>query len=341
MYKYTRLATMLGLTVTALMGAVTPVWSESAPVFDVEEFESMGPELRHESPMSSAPSDESAASYSMEMHDSAPRAATAPAPEAVGATTMGESDVSRNAGVSVSTANMSPEERMRRLEQQLTNLQNSESAQHVESLQTEVQTLRGQIELLNHQIDTMQAQQKNAKSSDGDTPKAAAGVGVATVRSPATRKSTVKKAEATHAAPKANAEQDGQPDVAEEQKIYQTAYDYIKAKKYSNAVDALQGMLKKYPAGQFASNAHYWLGELYGLMGKNDNAYEEFSTVIKKFPGSPRVSDAQLKLGLILAAQSKWPDAKRTFKQVINTYPGTASARLASEQLKQIKKAGH
>ena len=115
----------------------------------------------------------------------------------------------------------------------------------------------------------------------------------------------------------------------------------IKAKKYNEAVSALQNMLKKYPSGQFASNAHYWLGELYGLVGKHDQALTEFETVVTKFPDSPRVSDAQLKIGLIYATQSKWSDAKSSFKKVINRYPGTASARLASEQLKQIKQAGH
>jgi tol-pal system protein YbgF len=132
-----------------------------------------------------------------------------------------------------------------------------------------------------------------------------------------------------------------QPNVAEEQQIYQTAYNLIKAKKYNDAVSALNNMLKKYPSGQFAANAHYWLGELYGLMTKNDQALTEFSTVVKTYPESPRVSDAQLKVGMILASQFKWIDAKSAFKKVINSYPGTASARLAMEQLKQIKQAGH
>jgi TolA-binding protein len=76
-------------------------------------------------------------------------------------------------------------------------------------------------------------------------------------------------------------------------------------------------------------------------MNKPDLALKEFGTVIDKFPDSPRVSDAQLKVGLLYAAQSQWRDAKSAFKSVINHYPGTASARLASEQLKQIKQAGH
>jgi tol-pal system protein YbgF len=132
-----------------------------------------------------------------------------------------------------------------------------------------------------------------------------------------------------------------QPNVAEEQQIYQTAYNFIKEKKYNDAVNALQGMLKRYPSGQFASNAHYWLGELYGLMGKNAEALTEFGAVVHSYPESPRVSDAQLKLGLIFASQLKWAEAKTALKKVINHYPGSASARLASDQLKQIKQAGH
>lgn len=133
----------------------------------------------------------------------------------------------------------------------------------------------------------------------------------------------------------------GQPDVAAEQQIYQKAYNMIKNKKYNDAVNILQSMLQKYPAGQFASNAHYWLGELFGLMGQNDKALNEFNEVVRNFSDSPRVSDAMLKVGLIFAAQSRWVDAKAMFKAVMNRFPGTASSRLANEQLKQIKQAGH
>ncbi len=100
-------------------------------------------------------------------------------------------------------------------------------------------------------------------------------------------------------------------------------------------------MLQKYPSGQFAANAHYWLGELYSLLGKDDSSAAEFAVVVNQYPDSPKVSDAQLKLGMIYAGQFKWQEAKAAFKKVINRYPGTSSARLATEQLKQIKLAGH
>lgn len=132
-----------------------------------------------------------------------------------------------------------------------------------------------------------------------------------------------------------------QPNGAEEQAVYQTAYNLIKVKKYNEAITNLQKMLVKYPSGQTAANAHYWLGELYSLTGENEQAANEFNTVVKLYPSNPRVADAELKLGLINATLLKWPAAKVSFKKVISKYPGSASARLAMEQLRLLKQAGH
>lgn len=242
------------------------------------------------------------------------------------------------------------EQRMQRMEQQINNMQSGDNAARLDALQEQIQTLRGQVEQVTHDLQQMQAQQKSMyndldkrlsektinKPVKPVEPVAQEGDSPGLTPSGKTNRSSSPIAKAETKPVTTN-----QPNVAEEQQIYQTAYNFIKAKKYDEAVTALQGMLKKYPSGQFAANAHYWLGELYGLMNKHDLALAEFSTVIKTYPDSPRMSDAQLKVGLIYASQSQWSDAKSSFKTVINRYPGTASARLASEQLKQIKQAGH
>jgi tol-pal system protein YbgF len=306
--------------ILALLSMSLPLFAESAPVYDADnmqqQFDNSG-ELDDQSPPPSLPSQEGA--Y-------VPQQQMAP-----------------------SSNSLTLEQRTRRLEQQLANMQGSESNAKVDSLQTQIQTLRGQVEQLTHDLQQMQTQQKSmysdldkrlnqqppldsGLSNDANNKIAAkpasknapAAVGVTSTTPSDAAKATV-----------------NQPNVAEEQQIYQTAYNLIKAKKYNDAVDALQKMLQKYPSGQFAANAHYWLGELYGVLGKTDQALSEFNQVVKDYANSPRVSDAQLKVGLILASQSKWSEAKQAFKKVINRYPGSASARLASDQLKQIKQAGH
>ncbi len=274
---------------------------------------------------------------------------------------------SEHAAQPISPASSFPlttDQRLRQLEQQMVNLQHAEASAKMNTLQAELQTLRGQVEEMAHQLQQMQVQQrtlyadldKRINQLSTTTPPASpvsvnhdASVtekpSVKSKKLPvkATVPDTSSTKNATAPVPTAatNVATAAQPNVAEEQDIYQTAYDFIKAKKYDEAIAALQKMLQKYPSGQFAANAHYWLGELYNLVGKYDASAVEFATVIGSYPDSPKVSDAQLKLGMIYATQFKWTDAKAAFKKVINHYPGTASARLATEQLKQIKQAGH
>ncbi len=328
-----------GIGMAALIGIAMPVMAESAPVYDADSLPQQfdnGAEQGQDLPPPPLPSQDGS-------FGSGNGGAQLPAPSPQ------------------SSQPMSLEQRVRRAEQQINNMQNTDSSTRVDSLQNQVQTLRGQVEQLTHELQQLQEQQKSMYADlDKRLTQLKSGAVATSVNktnpmdevevlpSPAAAKIAAKKkaqppvsAEDSEANAAAGLTAANQPNVAEEQQIYQTAYDLIKAKKYDQAVKTLQGMLQKYPSGQFASNAHYWLGELYGLLGKNDQALTEFSNVVQNYPESPRVSDAQLKIGLIYASQMKWPDAKSAFKKVINRYPGTTSSRLASEQLKQIKQAGH
>jgi tol-pal system protein YbgF len=319
-------------SIVILMGITMPAFAESAPVYDAD---SLPPQFETVDPASAD-------------QDLPPP----PPPGQEGAFIPRQ-----QAPVSMDGPPLTVDQRVKRVEQQLNNMQTSGASDRIDSLQNQVQNLRGQVEQLTHQIEQMQVQQKamysdldkrlaqsGAAKSTTTLPTASANNEAAAAASLALKTAANNKAgkivKPTATTPTPAAGSDDQPNVAEELQIYQTAYNLIKAKKYEEAVNTLQGMLKKYPSGQFASNAHYWLGELYGLMGKNDQALTEFNTVLKTYPDSPRVSDAQLKVGLIYASQSKWSDAKASFKKVINRYPGSASARLAAEHLKQIKQAG-
>lgn len=242
------------------------------------------------------------------------------------------------------------EQRLRRAEQQIQNMQNDGSTEKLNALQAQIQSLQAQVEQLTHDVQQATSQQK---SMYADLDKRVADLKESTAQAKSipsrsfaapkalTSKNPLNIDEQINSSQKLEKKISEQPDVAEEQQIYQSAYNLIKAKKYEEAVNTLQSMLKKYPSGQFASNAHYWLGELYGLLSKNDLALAQFHIILTQYPDSPRISDAQLKSGLIYAAQSKWPEAKAAFKKVINRYPGTSAARLASQHLAQMKQAGH
>jgi tol-pal system protein YbgF len=257
------------------------------------------------------------------------------------------------------------DQRVERIEQQLSNMQQSDLSNRLNSMQGEVQSLRGQVEELTHQLQDLRQQREQHAAADpvqnkdladqqavspvprvgddeaGSTPKAAHAKNLAKSGAQGLAKQTaVKQASAEHASKKTIAPVE-QPNLAEEQAVYQTAYNLIKVKKYNEAIASLQKMLGKYPSGQFAANAHYWLGELYSLTGENERAAGEFGIVVKQYPSNPRVADAELKLGLINATLLKWPAATASFKKVLSKYPGSTSARLAMEQLKLLKQSGH
>lgn len=341
MLNFTRVVKILSIAVC--IGTAMPVFAESAPVYDVDAIQQQNPD------------------------DGSDQAQYLPPPPPPGQdggggfVPMQQQPIAAAAPSESSSLPLNMEQRVMRVEQQINNMQTSDTGTRVESLQGQVQALRGQIEQLTHQLEQLQNQQKTmysdldsrlgpsnnqSKLPSASPPPSATTDGGSGAQSALNSGKPAKSAAVKPPKPalieRLSSKPAGtQPNVAEEQQIYQTAYNLIKAKKYSEAVTALQNMLKKYPSGQFASNAHYWLGELYGLMGKPDLALAEFGAVVQAYPDSPRVSDAQLKVGLIYASELKWPDAKAALKKVINRYPGSASARLASEQLKQIKQAGH
>lgn len=341
--------------IVMLSGMAMTAFAEDAPVYDVDNY----PPQFDGQPDAGAPAGAAAAPTT----PAAPAAADNNSPPAAVSPTP-------------SSQSLTTDQRLNRVEQQILNLQHSDSSSKLGTLQNEVQSLRGQVEELTHQLQQMQAQQRSMYSDldkrinkqststppsptpndtqkvqpkrTTSTKKSKADLTVAPIpaadepaeedKPVAAPKPAVAAVAANAAASKpalsANAEQ-------EELQMYQKAYDLIKDSKFDQAIGVLQSMLKKYPAGQSAANAHYWLGELYGLQKKRDLAAVEFSTVVTNYPDSPKVSDAQVKLGMIYAAQFKWPEAKTTFKKVITRYPGTTSARLAAEQLKEIKTGGH
>jgi tol-pal system protein YbgF len=351
-------------TLAMLLASFTLIaFAEDAPVYDVDSYPPQFDGQSTSADASASPPTPALQPMAQPEDAPVPVPSTAAAQPLIAADQPAVPNVPQQAPVvqQQTLQSLPMDQRVARLEQQLNNATHGDSAAKVDEMQSQMQALRGQIDELNHQIQVLQTQQKTmyteldkrvsqkgastsvvpSPSSDEASAETDSNTPAGTIKPKAKSKTKTAKAAETKPAQAATTTASAQPNTAEEQEIYQTAYSQIKAKKYSDAAATLQSMLQKYPSGQFAANAHYWLGELYGLMNKNEQAITEFDNVVKNYPDSPKIADAQLKLGLLYAAQFKWPDAKTSFKKVIANYPGTSSARLASEQLKQIKQTGH
>jgi tol-pal system protein YbgF len=206
-------------------------------------------------------------------------------------------------------SSLTPEQRLTRIENQITYL-NTTTAQ-INGLNAQVEMLRGEIEDLNHQIKLLQKQvttlTQNQAVQTKATPSSVANPPLATTNINA-------------------------PTTAEQQ-AYQNAYDLMAKKQYTAAIKAFNAFLTKYPKSTLAATTHYWLGDLYLVQGQPDNASQQYRTVISNAEAAKR-PDAMVKLGTILLAYGDNAHAKALFKSVIKQYPNTPAATQAAQHLK-------
>lgn len=131
------------------------------------------------------------------------------------------------------------------------------------------------------------------------------------------------------------------PDVAEqvsgaEKDEYQQAYNELRNGHTNQSIEQFNTYLSKYPAGNYANNAQYWLGEAYRVNQDNDAARKAFNDVIEKYPDGAKVPDALLKLGYIEIDQNNLTKAREYLTRVTTDYPRSPAALLAAKKLLRL-----
>lgn len=246
--------------------------------------------------------------------------ATEPSPEATPNNNRGVPALPR-----VDASELPLPDRVARVEQQVNNLVQMNLPEQIAELQQQVQQLSGQLQDLTHQQQMASQQQQLVQAIPATPP--------AIQQPPNPAIMNVAKPPTTDAKPTS---QPPQTDAA----AYQHAFDLMANKQYDQAVAAFKNYLYRHPDGQFAANAHYWLGDIYFQQKNLTQAEAELNLVITQFTTSGKVPDASLKLAMLHAQQGKTALAKQEFKTITVRYPGTAAAQLASIQLQQLNNAG-
>jgi tol-pal system protein YbgF len=126
-------------------------------------------------------------------------------------------------------------------------------------------------------------------------------------------------------------------DPAQERRMYDSAFDALKEGRYAEAARRFQGFLNTYPNGEFAPNAHYWLGESYYVTQNYQMALDAFRRLLREFPTSIKAPDALLKVGYSQYELRQWAEAEATLNEVLQKYPETTVARLAQGRLRALR----
>ncbi len=220
----------------------------------------------------------------------------------------------------------------------------------LEQLQSELQQLRGVVEEQSFAISDLKKRQGHIYSDLDLRIQELAGVDVsghkrqmagteqhvATTQTDIKSESTGANAVAGYSVPNMDspvASNNSSESLVSQKDAYQVAYEILRGGHNRRAIIAFNTLLVKYPAGEYADNAQYWLGEAYKVNQEIESAKVAFTKVVTHYSGSPKVPDALLKLGYIALDQRNIAKARDYLTQVTVNHPGTTAAHLAGKKL--------
>ena len=214
----------------------------------------------------------------------------------------------------------------------------------IQQLQQEVMRLNGKVEEQAHELRKLKEESlqryvdldKRLSAAGGSAPVAGpdgdSGSSPAVVAAPVVA-APVDTAPAVSSGLSQTAEQPG------EGEAYRAAYALVRGQKFDQAIPAFQKFLQDYPAGKYAPNAHYWLGELYLVVQPPDleSARQSFRLLLSQYPDNNKAPDALYKLGKVQFMKGNREKAREYLDRVIREYGSTnnSAVKLARDFIAQ------
>lgn len=230
------------------------------------------------------------------------------------------------------------------LEQQVNNTQaNTDMLNQLQQLRTEMQSLQGTIEQLQHDNEQLKQRSRDQYLDlDGRLNRLEGGAAPASsgaASAPTTSVAPAPKAPVadTERAPTVRGDAGSLAVAGDERVAYNVAFDALKAGKYDDSAQLFQSFLELYPNGVYTPNALYWLGESYYATRNFPLAEAQFRDLVARYPTHDKAAGGLLKLGLSQYGEGNAKLAEQTLGQVVSKYPGTDAARTAQDRLQSIR----
>lgn len=213
-------------------------------------------------------------------------------------------------------------------------------------LQKELRQVRGDMELVNHELRGIKRRQRELYL---DIDRRLSDLEAGSVRKDSSQPASDQPGQQTpdnatgDASPVAQQPPASEPlpPSREEKDAYRSAFNLLKEGRYNQSIKAFTGFLGQYPNSTYADNAQYWLGEANYVSRKYPAAVTEFNKVLTAFPNSSKVADAMLKLGFTHYELKEWAKAREVLTAVVKKYPDSSAAKLADTRLQRLKNEGH
>lgn len=185
-------------------------------------------------------------------------------------------------------------------------------ANQIEAVKAELAKLRGQIEVLTHEIEATQKRQKDFYVDLDNRLR---------------KLETAPPPEAKPEAPKL--------DPAQETRDYEAALASLKALRYKEAAAAFLAFIKTYPNGALAASAHYWGGYAHAQAKDHAGAAELFGKFAAGWPNDERAPAALESRFSSLEALKDLKAARATLELLADKYPATDPGKRAKLRLRR------
>ena len=218
----------------------------------------------------------------------------------------------------------------------------------IETLQQEVQSLRGQLEEQGHELKLMKQSQRDRYIDLDKRISLLMSASANENKRSATPAQSIEPQAVIQSSPPVNTASNQlitsplapvalQPPTEASQQAYDNAYNLIRQRKFDEAETAFAQFVKKFPNNSLTGNGYYWLGEVKLVQGRSNEAIDAFTTVIQKFPGHSKEQDSLYKLGTVSDQMGNSEKAKSYLQDVIRRFPESKAAKLAAGYLSKIK----
>ncbi|MHB9117330.1 MAG: tol-pal system protein YbgF [Burkholderiales bacterium] len=199
----------------------------------------------------------------------------------------------------------------------------------LDGLKTDMSQMRGQLEVLSHDLETTQKRQKDLYV-DLDT-RLRRLEGGSSAASPAPTDTPDAKDAPKAGAPKLTEAVTSDPEA--ENRAYEAALSQFKIGNYTGAVTGFQNFVDTYPKSSLAPSAQYWVGNSYFSLRDFKNAIASQQKLISLYPKHQKVPDAMLNIATSYQGMGDAAAAKKTLEELAAKFPLSNAGELAKKRL--------
>ena len=253
------------------------------------------------------------------------------------------------------------DQRIAELEAQARNRSIIDLFNQVETLKAEIARQRGQIELLQNELENTQKRQRDlyvdidgrmrkAEAQIAELAARAAQAAAAVAAAPAAAPSLSlppgavnspqpggtpppNPADVSRAMPPASVAPPGTIDPVAEQRAYDQGLEHFRAGRFAEAVTAFQLFTRNFPRSTLVPSAQYWIGNSLYAVRDFRGAINTQRQLIAQYPDSAKAPDALLNIATVQSELGDLQAARATLQEVASKYPSSEAGAKARQRL--------